>query len=169
MGKKSFGVFSADRVFGKIILCRFGKKSTMRTEKVESYGDDVLKALQRLLSQLSPGTVISEAWLREILAETATHLFITRDDEGHITGTFTLVEQKIPTGLKVWLEDVVVDESMRGQGLGEAIVQYAIRYARDLGTKKLHLTSNPDRVAANNLYRKAGFKLRNTNVYRMRF
>ena len=141
----------------------------MHIEKVSSYTDEVLAALQRLLPQLSPGTTITESWLREIVTTPGTHLFITRDDDGQITGSFTLTEQKIPTGMKVWLEDVVVDEQARGQGLGDAIVQYAIDYARKLGTKKLDLTSVPERVAANKLYRKWGFIRRETNVYRLRF
>jgi len=141
----------------------------MHIEKVSSYSDEVLAALQRLLPQLSPGTTITESWLREIVDTPATHLFITRNDDKQITGSFTLTEQKIPTGMKVWLEDVVVDEQARGQGLGDAIVQYAIDYARNLGTKKLDLTSVPERVAANKLYRKWGFVLRETNVYRLRF
>jgi GNAT superfamily N-acetyltransferase len=141
----------------------------MHIEKVSSYSDKVLAALQRLLPQLSPGTTITESWLREIIDTPGTHLFITRDDDGLITGSFTLTEQKIPTGMKVWLEDVVVDEQARGQGLGDTIVQYAIDYARKLGTKKLDLTSVPERVAANKLYQKWGFVRRETNVYRLRF
>jgi len=140
----------------------------MQIERVTSYSVEVLEALQRLLPQLSPGATVSEAWLRELLGEGSTHLFITRDEKSRIHGTFTLAEQKIPTGLKVWLEDVVVDEQARGQGLGKAIVHYAIGYARNLGTKKLDLTSAPRRMAANKLYRNMGFSLRKTNVYRLR-
>ncbi len=141
----------------------------MKIEKAEIFTTELLEALQRLLPQLSPGTTIREPWLRELLADPDIHLFVTRDEAGAINGTFTLAQEKIPTGLKVWLEDVVVDKQARGQGLGEAIVQYAINYARQLGTKKLDLTSSPDRIAANRLYQKTGFKLRETNVYRMRF
>jgi GNAT superfamily N-acetyltransferase len=141
----------------------------MKIEKISAFSEEALKALQQLLPQLAPGMTITESWLREVVATPATHLFITRDEGEQITGTFTLTEQKIPTGLKVWLEDVVVDEQARGQGLGDAIVQYAIDYARKLGTKKLDLTSVPARVAANKLYRKWGFVLRETNVYRLRF
>ena len=141
----------------------------MKIEKISAFSEEALKALQQLLPQLAPGMTITESWLREVVTTPATHLFITRDDGGQITGSFTLTEQKIPTGLKVWLEDVVVDEQARGQGLGDAIVQYAIDYARKLGTKKLDLTSVPERVAANKLYRKWGFIRRETNVYRLRF
>jgi len=141
----------------------------MQIERVTTYSDEVLAALQRLLPQLSPGTTISEAWLREIVADTGIHLFVARDEEGEIPGTFTLAEEKIPTGLKMWLEDVVVDEKARGKGLGDTIVRYAIDYARRRGTKKLDLTSVPARVAANKLYQKWGFVRRKTNVYRLRF
>ena len=140
----------------------------MKIERVTRYSDEVLEALQRLLPQLSDGATIDAAWLQEVIATPASHLFVLREHD-RIVGTFTLTEQKIPTGLKVWLEDVVVEDLSRGRGYGRAIVQYAVDVARSLGTLKLDLTSHPDRVVANALYRKSGFELRDTNVYRMRF
>ncbi len=141
----------------------------MQTERVETYSDEVLAALQRLLPQLSPGATLSEAWLREVIDDAAAQLYVARDDTGKILGTFCLTVQKIPTGPKVWLEDVVVDEQARGQGLGEALVRKAIDTARALGAKSLNFTSSPDRIAANRLYRKMGFEKRETNVYKMEF
>jgi len=151
------------------LLLSLKKNKPMQIERVTTYSDEVLAALQRLLPQLSPGTTISEAWLREIVADTGIYLFVARDEEGEIPGTFTLAEEKIPTGLKVWLEDVVVEDLSRGRGYGRAIVQYAVDVARSLGTLKLDLTSVPERVAANKLYQKWGFVRRKTNVYRLRF
>ncbi len=140
-----------------------------RIEKVDHYSDELLAALQRLLPQLSPTATIDEAWLREVLADPAAQLYVARDEEGEIVGTFSLTLQKIPTGPKMWLEDVVVDERVRGKGLGEALVQEAIGIARRPGVKSLNLTSSPERVAANKLYQKMGFEKRETNVYRMKF
>ena len=78
----------------------------------------------------------------------------------------TLATFTIPTGLRAWVEDVVVDGEARGQGAGQALVEAAVEHAGKLGARTVDLTSRPSREAANRLYRRAGFKLRETNVYR---
>lgn len=79
----------------------------------------------------------------------------------------TLGEYLAPTGRKMWIEDVVVDESARGLSIGRAMVGHAIEYAKELGGGALMLTSRPSRIAANNLYRSCDFKQKETNVYKM--
>lgn len=73
----------------------------------------------------------------------------------------------IPTGLRAWIEDVVVDEGARGQGVGAALTQAAVRLAREAGARTVDLTSRPAREAANRLYERLGFRLRDSNVYRL--
>ena len=85
---------------------------------------------------------------------------------GEITGTMTLVMFPLPTGLRAWIEDVVVDESARGQGTGEAMMQEAIRLAREAGAKTVDLTSRPAREAAGRLYERLGFTIRESRLYR---
>jgi ribosomal protein S18 acetylase RimI-like enzyme len=97
----------------------------------------------------------------------ATDLFIAIDDTGTVVGMATLVSFRIPTGVRGWIEDVVVDESCRGQGVGEAITQAMVDRARELGCKTVDLTSRPHREAANRLYQRAGFVPRDTNIYRL--
>jgi len=77
-----------------------------------------------------------------------------------------LVTFRIPTGIRAWIEDVVVDESARGHGVGEALNQAAIQEARQKGAVTVDLTSRPSREAANRLYQRIGFVQRDTNVYR---
>jgi ribosomal protein S18 acetylase RimI-like enzyme len=84
-----------------------------------------------------------------------------------LTGALTLVLYRIPTGLRARVEDVVVDESARGRGVGEALTREAIRLARESGARHVELTSHPSREAANRLYRRLGFELRETNVFRL--
>jgi ribosomal protein S18 acetylase RimI-like enzyme len=98
-------------------------------------------------------------------SDTAT-LFVARDD-GVAVGTLTLVVFSIPTGLRAWVEDVVVDEVARGGGIGEALISAAVEEARGRGVRSIDLTSRPSREAANALYQKLGFKRRDTNVYRL--
>jgi ribosomal protein S18 acetylase RimI-like enzyme len=85
---------------------------------------------------------------------------------GVITGTLTLVMFPLPTGMRAWIEDVVVDEAARGQGIGEALTHEALRIARDAGARTVDLTSRPARAAAGRLYERLGFTLRESRLYR---
>ncbi len=73
---------------------------------------------------------------------------------------------RIPTGMRAWIEDVVVDEAARGQGVGEALNREALRLAKERGAITVDLTSRPSREAANRMYQRLGFTQRETNVYR---
>ena len=95
----------------------------------------------------------------------ASDVLVARVD-GTIVGTLTLVTFRIPTGVRAWIEDVVVDDSARGHGVGEALNQFALDLARSKGAKTVDLTSRPSREAANRLYQRIGFTPRDTNVYR---
>ena len=107
--------------------------------------------------------------LRAIIEDSASQLFIMRDDE-RIMGMLTLGHYTSPTGRKVWVEDVVVSAEYRGEGLGRKLINHAIEYCREnLSPCTLMLTSNPARVAANELYRTSGFEPKQTNVYKMTF
>ncbi len=125
---------------------------------------EVLDGLNRILPQLSssapPLTLVQ---LDEICVNDM--LFIARDS-GVIVGSLTLVIFRLPTGLRAWIEDVVVDEAARGKGVGEKLNKAAIKATFDSGARTLDLTSRPSREAANRLYQKLGFKARETNVYR---
>ena len=139
----------------------------MQIEEVTSVDPELVASLRGLMFQLSPGaTPPTDANLEEILDSPATRLLVARDDEGAVVGSLTLVTFRIPTGVGVWIEDVVVDEDARGQGAGEALVEEAIRLASEAGVRTVDLTSRPSRDAANSLYEKIGFRSRETNVYR---
>lgn len=86
--------------------------------------------------------------------------------EGRIVGSLTLATFRIPTGVRAWIEDVVVDEQARGHGVGEALNRAALDLARAEGAITVELTSRPSREAANRLYLRMGFVVRDTNVYR---
>jgi ribosomal protein S18 acetylase RimI-like enzyme len=78
----------------------------------------------------------------------------------------TLIVFRISTGVRAWIEDVVVDETARGRGVGEALSQEAVRRALALGARTVELTSRPSREAANRLYQRLGFVRRDSNLYR---
>jgi ribosomal protein S18 acetylase RimI-like enzyme len=128
--------------------------------------EELASDLNRLLPQLSTtASPLSVDDVRGLVESPAVTLLIARDN-GRVVGTLTLVVFAIPTGQRAWIEDVVVDESARGTGVGEALTSKAIEHAVGLGVRSIDLTSRPSRTAANALYVKLGFQLRDTNVYR---
>jgi ribosomal protein S18 acetylase RimI-like enzyme len=132
--------------------------------------EELVDAFARLVPQLSgsapaPGS----RELAEMVMSPATSLLIGRDASGTIVGSLTLVIFRIPTGLQAIIEDVVVDGSVRGGGVGTALTQAALAIAAEAGARRVDLTSRPSREAANRLYQRLGFELRDTNVYRHRF
>ena len=127
---------------------------------------ELLAAFNRLIPQLSSSsTPISTDQLAEMIAAESTTIFVATKEQ-EIVGLLTLVVFRIPTGVRAWIEDVVVDESARGHGVGEALNRAALDDARRRGAKTVDLTSRPSRAAANRLYQRLGFVARETNVYR---
>jgi ribosomal protein S18 acetylase RimI-like enzyme len=135
-------------------------------EVIEDVTDDNLAAVNRLIPQLSRSAPpLTAPALKKIVSWDGNRLLIARSGEQPV-GMLTLVMFPIPTGLRAWIEDVVVDESARGQGIGGALTQEAIRLAQAVGVRTVDLTSRPSRVAANRLYERLGFELRDTKAYR---
>ncbi len=138
----------------------------MQIEIVEQVTPEVVDAFGRLLPQLSASASrLSAEDLHEILEAEATTMFAAVTDEG-VVGMLILAMFRIPTGVRAWIEDVVVDERARGKGVGTALTRRAIAYARRHGARTVDLTSRPSREAANAMYAKVGFVRRDTNVYR---
>ena len=128
--------------------------------------EELLAGLNDLLPQLSSSAPPLEiADLERIVSSSAINLFVATDGDV-VVGSLTLAIFPIPTGLRAWIEDVVVDGTARGVGVGEALTNAAIEEARRRGARSLDLTTRPSRESANRLYRKLGFEMRETNVYR---
>jgi ribosomal protein S18 acetylase RimI-like enzyme len=144
----------------------------MDIREVHQITDEMMAAFDRLMPQLtSSGRKPSREEMTQIVESPATVLYIARDPdrEGEIVGMLTLAMYRIPTGLKAWIEDVVVDESARGKRIGELLCLAAIERAKAAGAKGVDLTSRPSREAANRLYQRMGFQKRETNSYRFNF
>jgi ribosomal protein S18 acetylase RimI-like enzyme len=144
------------------------KEPDITVEEVSEVTDEIAQAVSRLVAQLSPDAPKPD-WDRlcGIVDSKCTSLFLARDTDGRIIGMLILAVYTISTGLKVWIEDVVVDDKGRGKGVGRALCRRAIDEAGELGAKAIDLTSRPSREAANLLYQKLGFEKRDTNVYRL--
>jgi ribosomal protein S18 acetylase RimI-like enzyme len=139
---------------------------TVQVEVLDKVTGEVVEAFGRLIPQLSRSAVPpGRAELDVIVGSPANTVLLARSD-GAITGTMTLVMFPIPTGLRAWIEDVVVDEAARGQGIAETMMREALRLARDAGAKSVDLTSRPARAAAGRLYERLGFTIRESRLYR---
>lgn len=141
----------------------------MRIETVGTSNDamvaELVEAFARLVPQLSSATPPGAAEVRDLLDSRA-RLLIARAQDGQIVGTLTLAFYRVPTGLKAWIEDVIVDAGARGSGLGERMTRRALEVAREHGAPHVDLTSRATREAANRLYQRIGFEPRTTNLYR---
>jgi GNAT superfamily N-acetyltransferase len=136
--------------------------------KINTYSQEYHEAMQRFLDQLTTNPMtLTEAMFRQLLDSDNSHLFFLVKDE-QIAGMLTVGIYHSPTGGKAWIEDVVVDEAFRGQGLSKLLVAHAIEFTKSMGIPSLMLTSNPKRIAANKLYQAMGFERKETNVYRMK-
>jgi ribosomal protein S18 acetylase RimI-like enzyme len=137
----------------------------MKVERVTEADEALAEAVGRLVPQLSPTRRppgILE--LEELVATPGTNLIVARDGEA-VLGMLTLIVYRVPTGVRAWIHDVVVDESARGRGVGEALAREALRLAEAAGAISIELTTRQEREAANRLYRRLGFEQRETNVY----
>ena len=142
---------------------------TVQVEVLDKVTGEVVEAFGRLLPQLSRSAPpLGQAELEAVAGCPANTVLVARS-AGTIIGTTTLVMFPLPTGLRAWIEDVVVDESARGQGAGEAMTREALRLAGEAGARTVDLTSRPSREAAGRLYERAGFKLRDSRLYRYSF
>jgi ribosomal protein S18 acetylase RimI-like enzyme len=135
--------------------------------EVTSATPPVVEALAALVPQLSSSAPPpTRADIAAIAASPATVLLVATEGSGVIVGSLTLVVFRAPSGPRAWIEDVVVDTSTRGQGIGAALVREALDRATSEGARTVDLTSRPSREAANRLYVRLGFAQRETNVYR---
>lgn len=146
--------------------CRSVGPVTTTIEIATEVSDELVEAFARLIPQLSKSSPPPTATeLAEMVSSDASDVLIARVD-GRVAGTLTLVTFRIPTGVRAWIEDVVVDDAARGHGVGDALNRFALDLARQKGAKTVDLTSRPSREAANRLYQRIGFQPRETNVYR---
>jgi ribosomal protein S18 acetylase RimI-like enzyme len=143
-------------------------EDAVAVERAAEVSEELADAFRRLLPQLSPAArppTLDE--LKEMVEAPGTALLLAREQAtGAVVGSLTLVIFRVPTGVRAWIEDVVVESSARGRGIGEALSREALRLASAQGARTVELTSRPSREAAGRLYRRLGFLPRETVVYR---
>ena len=127
-----------------------------------------LKDVNSILPQLSPDAPTLKLSEYKSMLGDKNNIFLAAKDKATIIGMATLVTVRTPSGLRSWIEDVVVDSKYRGQGIGKRLCKALILAARQNKSMNVKLTSRPSRVAANKLYQKLGFQRKITNVYRLK-
>ena len=142
----------------------------MQIELVIGVTPELLGAMERLIPQLTNRQLPTEAELQALVESQCSSLLVAREHEGTpILGMACVSVYRVPTGVRAIIEDVVVETTARGQGIGEALTRRCLEVARQKGAASVALTSNPARKAANRLYLRMGFQLRGTNSYIYRF
>ena len=134
--------------------------------------NELIGAFNRLIPQLKLSfPALSRAEIEALVSSSSSILLVARypDELAPIAGILTLIVYRVPTGIRARIEVVIVDEAMRGQGIGGALMRYALNMAREAGADGVALTSNPRREAANHLYQHLGFKRWETNLYFYKF
>lgn len=128
--------------------------------------DELVDAMNRLIPQLSRSNPPPTPEELQLIVESDASVLFMATDDGVMIGSLTLALFRIPTGVRAWIEDVVVDDGVRGKGVGAALNLAALARANEAGATSVDLTSRPSREAANRLYQRLGFVARETNVYR---
>ena len=138
----------------------------MEIYQAKEVTEELVDAWTYLMPQLSTSNPPPPREALQAIVDTPSTILLMAREDGKIVGSLSLATFRVPTGTRAWIEDVVVDESMRGKGIGEALTRAALSVARDMGVRTVDLTSRPSREAANRLYVRVGFQLRQSNLYR---
>ncbi|MGW8881664.1 GNAT family N-acetyltransferase [Streptomyces sp. NPDC055663] len=139
---------------------------SVEVEVVRGATDEVVEAIARLLPQLSSTAGVPDRESVAALLRSDANTLLMARIEGRAVGMLTLILFPLPTGLRGRIEDVVVDEAARGHGVGAALTEEALRLAGVAGARTVDLTSRPSRRAANRLYERLGFQVRDSQVHR---
>lgn len=138
----------------------------MQIYEVSDVDDALVRSFARLIPQLSSSNPPPSKDELQAIASSEASILLVAEEDGYVCGSLTLVLFRIPTGVRAWIEDVVVDSEARGKGVGQSLNEEALNRARAAGASTVDLTSRPSREAANCLYQRLGFKARETNIYR---
>ncbi|MFA6770641.1 MAG: GNAT family N-acetyltransferase [Bacteroidales bacterium] len=138
----------------------------IKISRVKEFEQECFVAVRELMIQLvNQEQLPSKEQFVKLLNSANSQLFIAQLANSQIVGTMTIATYEIPSGKRLWIEDVVVDVDYRGKGIGRELITFAIEHCRSIGAQDIRLTSRPTRVNANKLYIKAGFKKSDTNAY----
>lgn len=129
----------------------------------ELRADDSKTEIKHLFAQLSSRDIDPE--VEALAADSDCHVIVAEQD-GKLVGISSIVFYRTPTRGRVGrVEDVVVDESARGQGLGRRMMEILVDEARKREVACVQLDSEPYRPSARKLYDSLGFSMRETGEF----
>ena len=121
-----------------------------------------LEGVRKLIKQLDSTAVVKE----QSLYRAVLNGFISKKYDGDkLIGFGWIFPRQTALRRQAVVEDMIIDEAYRGKGLGAAILEDLIKWAKNQGVEVIELMTNPKRIAANELYKKYGFILHPTNHY----
>jgi ribosomal protein S18 acetylase RimI-like enzyme len=137
--------------------------------RLDEATDAAVNDINLLLPQVRLGPSQHAVSLFDLQAIVASHgtAVIVAKDEQRIVGMAT-IHIVTPIGRRIaHVDDVVVSDGYRRQGLATKIMRELTAFAKSRGVSQLRLTSRSARIAANQFYRQTGFIVGNTNVFVM--
>ncbi len=155
-------------VTGMTVLQYLKALNFLTINKVKSPSSRTAASINRLMAELSPAAKpIDRDAMKRLLDVRSSTIYLGYDETDYACAMGVLSITASPTGIKAWIDDIVVDSASRRRGYGKSMMDFLISEARRLGAGSVSLTSRPERIAANSLYRSLGFELRQTNTYRL--
>lgn len=142
----------------------------MNVRVLDAYTPEVAERVRELLVQLSRSGKdrgeIPREWFEELIASPY-HDMLIAEDEGQVVGIATLSVKMGPiTRKNAYLEDFVTDGNVRGKGVGSALWDAMLDWAREKGCRELEFTCGNGREAAQAFYKKKGAEVYDTNFFR---
>ena len=140
----------------------------MEIVELTTFSEEFVAGIDGLMRELCATAEATEERVRMVIESPNMHQYAAFDEDGRIVGCATLCVCTTPEMIIGFVEAVVVAAECRGQHIGRRLMERIIDDARRFGVQELHLTSRPQRVAANGLYQALGFERKETNVYRLK-
>jgi ribosomal protein S18 acetylase RimI-like enzyme len=111
-------------------------------------------------SDFKPDRRKQKAGLKAILRNPKIGCLWVAKRSGRVVGMVSLLYtvSTAEGGRVAWLEDLVVDPSYRGRGIGKSLLRFVIAYGRKKGLKRITLLTDMDNRKAKALYKSHGFK-----------
>lgn len=143
----------------------------MKITTLTKYTPEMATRVRELLIQLSRNGKdrgkIPKEWFDDLIASPYHDMLLAIDDSGKIQGIATLSIIMGPIVRRVaYLEDFVTDESVRGQGIGTALWDAMLVWAKSKNCTELNFTSGQGREAAWKFYLSKGAEIYDTNFFR---
>lgn len=132
--------------------------------------EDLTPALKKEISDLfkTLNADIKQRDFSEVLAQGNEFICACCWDNEKLVGMASLATYKVISGHKGMVEDVVVSQEMRGNGIGRKLMETLISKGQKSNLSEILLFSGHHRKPAITLYKSLGFNLKNSGMYTLK-